>query len=55
MDDQLISLINQGALESKMKDALISEGKYHSLADDCLQKVNQGLTTLEEVLRVIYN
>lgn len=55
VDDQLISLINQGALESEMKSALISEGQYHSLADDCLQKVNQGLTTLEEVLRVIYN
>ena len=55
VDEQLISLINQGVLEVEMKNTLINEGKYHSLTDDCLQKVNQGLTTLEEVLRVIYN
>lgn len=55
VDEQVISLINQGALEVDIKNALMREGKYHSLADDCLQKVNEGLTTIEEVLRVIYN
>lgn len=55
MDNQLLTLVNQSALETEMKNALISEGKYQSLTDDCFQKVKEGLTTLEEVLRVIYN
>lgn len=55
VDETIISLINQEASETEIRNALISEGNYQSLSDDCLQKVYEGQTTLEEVLRVIYN
>lgn len=54
VDEALSGLISEGANEQQMKK-YIAEQAFLSLADDGMQKVAQGLTTLEEYIRVVYN
>ena len=49
---RLKELVNRRATESEMTEAAI-EGGTRFLLEDALLKVRQGLTTVEEVLRVI--
>jgi type IV pilus assembly protein PilB len=49
---RLKELVNRRATESEMTDAAL-EGGTRLLLEDALYKVGQGLTTVEEVLRVI--
>jgi type II secretory ATPase GspE/PulE/Tfp pilus assembly ATPase PilB-like protein len=49
---RLKELVNRRATESEMTEAAL-EGGTRLLPEDALYKVRQGLTTVEEVLRVI--
>ncbi|MCP4609068.1 MAG: type II/IV secretion system protein, partial [Planctomycetes bacterium] len=51
IDDELRGLINKDSSVNNMRKVFQKSGS-HSLFDDGLVKVNQGLTTIEEVLRV---
>jgi len=51
IDDALRSMINKDSSVNSMRRVFHKSGS-HSLFDDGLVKVNQGLTTIEEVLRV---
>lgn len=49
IDDQLKSLIANGAEESVLLKTALASGHYTTMKHDALIKVQQGLTTLEEV------
>ena len=49
--DELRCMINKDSSVNNMRKVFHKSGS-HSLFDDGLVKVNQGLTTIEEVLRV---
>ncbi|WP_039043043.1 GspE/PulE family protein [Sporosarcina sp. ZBG7A] len=51
IDDAMRELINSNATPAKMREAAVNSGTVF-LIDDGLDKVKQGLTTTEEVLRV---
>ncbi|MBD7908393.1 GspE/PulE family protein [Sporosarcina gallistercoris] len=51
IDDAMRELINSNATPAKMREAAVNSGTIF-LIDDGLDKVKQGLTTTEEVLRV---
>lgn len=51
IDDAMRELINSNATPAKMREAAVNSGTIF-LIDDGLDKVIQGLTTTEEVLRV---
>jgi len=51
IDDELRDMINKDSSVNNMRNVFHKSGS-HSLFDDGLVKVNQGLTTIEEVLRV---
>lgn len=51
IDDAMRELINSSATPAKMREAAVASGTIF-LIDDGLDKVKQGLTTTEEVLRV---
>ena len=51
IDDELRGMINKDSSVDNMRKVFHKSGA-HSLFDDGLIKVNQGLTTIEEVLRV---
>ncbi|MGN7408492.1 GspE/PulE family protein [Sporosarcina sp. SAFN-010] len=51
IDDAMRELINSNATPAKMREAAVNSGTVF-LIDDGLEKVKQGLTTTEEVLRV---
>lgn len=51
IDDAMRELINSNATPAKMREAAVNSGTIF-LIDDGLDKVRQGLTTTEEVLRV---
>jgi type II secretory ATPase GspE/PulE/Tfp pilus assembly ATPase PilB-like protein len=51
IDDKFRDLINQDSSLTNMRRAFRESGQP-SLFDDGIQKVKQGLTTIEEVLRV---
>jgi len=51
IDDELRAMINKDSSVDNMRHVFHKSGA-HSLFDDGLIKVNQGLTTIEEVLRV---
>ena len=51
VDDELRGMINKDSSVNNMRRVFHKSGS-HSLFDDGLIKVNQGLTTIEEVLRV---
>ncbi|WJY28170.1 GspE/PulE family protein [Sporosarcina trichiuri] len=51
IDDAMRDLINSHATPAKMRDAAVDSGTVF-LVDDGLEKVKQGMTTTEEVLRV---
>jgi RNA polymerase subunit RPABC4/transcription elongation factor Spt4 len=53
VNDDLRELINQGAPDSTIRIAAIDLG-MRTLAEDGIEKVLMGLTTLEEVNRVVY-
>lgn len=51
IDDPMRELINSNATPAKMREAAVNSGTIF-LIDDGLEKVKQGMTTTEEVLRV---
>jgi type II secretory ATPase GspE/PulE/Tfp pilus assembly ATPase PilB-like protein len=51
IDDALRNMINKDSSVNSMRQVFHKSGS-HTLFDDGLVKVNQGLTTIEEVLRV---
>ncbi|MDW0109647.1 GspE/PulE family protein [Sporosarcina aquimarina] len=51
IDDPMRELINNHATPAKMREAAVNSGTIF-LIDDGLEKVKQGMTTTEEVLRV---
>lgn len=53
VDEELSELISRAAPEQEMLDAL-ERKNFDSLFDDGVKKIAQGLTTLEEFLRVVY-
>jgi type IV pilus assembly protein PilB len=53
VDDDLRELINQGAPDSTIRIAAIDLG-MRTLAEDGIEKVLAGITTIEEVNRVVY-
>jgi len=53
VNDAIRELINQGAPDSTIRIAAVDMG-MRTLAEDGIEKVLAGLTTLEEVNRVIY-
>jgi type IV pilus assembly protein PilB len=54
MDDQLYNLVHQNADEASIKQHLIDNQSFTSLRDEGLHLVEQGRSTLEEVLRVTH-
>lgn len=53
VDDELSELIGREAPEQEMEEAL-EKKDFDTLFDDGVRKVSQGLTTVEEFIRVIY-
>jgi hypothetical protein len=53
LDETLRTLIVQGAPDSTIRHAAVEAG-MRSIGEDGLRKVMDGLTTLEEVTRVVY-
>lgn len=51
IDDKFKDMINKDSSAAHMRHAFV-ESKQPSLFDDGIQKIKQGLTTIEEVLRV---
>ena len=51
IDDAFRNMINKDSSVNNMRKVFLKSGN-HSLFEDGLFKVNQGLTTIEEVLRV---
>ncbi|MBL7146452.1 MAG: hypothetical protein ISS76_19590, partial [Phycisphaerae bacterium] len=51
INDELRNMISKDSSVNNMRSVFHKSGS-HSLFDDGLVKVNQGLTTIEEVLRV---
>ena len=52
MDDDLDDLIVRRATHREIRNAAVSKG-FHSLADDGLRRIQEGMTSLDEVSRVI--
>lgn len=48
------SLINCGASAAQIKDKAVAEGMI-TLREDGMAKVREGLTTIEEIMRVVHN
>lgn len=53
VSDRIRSLVLQHCSSSEIRQAAIEEG-MRSMSDDALRKVLDGLTTIEECLRVVY-
>jgi len=53
VDEELSDLMSREAPEHEMLEALKNKN-FHSLFDDGVKKLAQGLTTVEEFLRVVY-
>lgn len=54
IDDEISSLINDRGSEFELKNVLSNKNWYVPLADDGIEKARNGLTTIEEVVRVVY-
>lgn len=53
VDDEIRTLIANRASASKIKQAAIKNG-MKTILEDSLEKAEQGFTTIEEVLRIVY-
>ncbi len=53
MNDRLRSLAVTGAPTEQLRDAAIEDG-MRTLKQDAIQKVLEGVTTFEEMLRVVF-
>jgi type II secretory ATPase GspE/PulE/Tfp pilus assembly ATPase PilB-like protein len=54
MDDKLKQLVTSGASENQMRDELIGAG-FEDMAKEGIRLVDNGMTSLEEYLRVMYD
>jgi type IV pilus assembly protein PilB len=52
LDEQIRAAIRSGMRDEEIRD-MARSGGLHLMQEDALEKVDQGLTTLEEVLRVV--
>jgi type II secretory ATPase GspE/PulE/Tfp pilus assembly ATPase PilB-like protein len=52
IDDEIRELIIKKVSSDQIKDFAIKERAFKTLRDDALEKLIQGITSLEEVIRV---